>query len=132
MDGGCNKDTLYDRIKELTKSKIITKEEKNTLIEIKHVRDVFAHSINSIKKIKYKNFPLEVSFGARGQARESQVKHFFFDDALNVTNKLINTFNKCQADQIDKKKFIEGAQTIRKQYLTIFFKRITQQRIKNS
>ena len=112
LNGGCNKDTFWDRIKTLRDCGIITKTEKNILSEIKKVRDLFAHSINAIGRIPYRDVHLKESFRRTACLEENSIKSFFLDDAYTISEKLIIYFKGIQKDQVDKRKFINGIKSI--------------------
>lgn len=102
------------RIKQLKKASIITNREKNILYHLKEVRNKFAHSVNSLEYIYYRDNSLRDSFGASGSCRLPYVKHFFVDDAFLITTKLIKSFTEVQRDQFDKKEFILAIERLKR------------------
>lgn len=106
-DGGFNIwcQRLLDR-------ELIDDETRDLARQFYKTRNEFAHTIQSIDRIRYKKQPLGHCYGQSGGSRDPSIQNYFVDDVLTLTDTLLDIFKPIQSKQIDLEKFQQGLSQI--------------------
>ncbi len=75
------------------------------LEELYLTRCEFAHTVQALDRLTYRGEALRLSFGARGEVRGDNVRHYFLDDMFVASEALLAAFRPMQWLQLDAAEF---------------------------